>query len=173
VHASRIGIMGWSQGGFVSLMALTDKDSPFKAGIVGAPPTDWRLYDTAYTERYMSTPQENIEGYTHSDALNRLGLIKPGSMLLVHGMADDNVLLANSTRVMTALQEKNIAFESMLYPGERHGIRGAAKQRHRQNLYLDFFARKLKVPVPYASNMFYPVKENPKSSKTVKNQAIN
>lgn len=144
VDGDHIGIMGWSQGGFVTLMTLTAKDTPFAAGAAGAPPTEWGLYDTAYTERYMSTPQANADGYAKSDVLNRLDNMKPGSLLLMHGMADDNVLLANSTRVMAALQKKSIPFELMLYPGERHGVRGNEKNLQRYRLYLDFFNRKLK-----------------------------
>lgn len=144
VDGDHIGIMGWSQGGFVTLMAMTAKDTPFAAGAAGAPPTDWRLYDTAYTERYMSTPEDNPDGYRASDVLTRLSNLKPNSLLLMHGMADDNVQLSNTTRVMQALQERGIPFELMLYPGERHGVRGAEKNIQRYRLYLDFFDRKLK-----------------------------
>ena len=79
-----------------------------------------------------------------SDVLNRIDNLKPGSLLLMHGMADDNVLLSNTTRVMAALQKKSIPFELMLYPGERHGVRGNPKNLQRYRLYLDFFDRKLK-----------------------------
>lgn len=144
VDAKKIGIMGWSQGGFVSLMALTAKDTPFAAGIAGAPPTQWDLYDTGYTERYMSMPQENKDGYIASDVLTRLDNLAPNSLLLMHGMADDNVILANTTRVMEALQSKAIPFELMLFPGERHGLKGLAKNKFRWKLYLDFLDRKLK-----------------------------
>ncbi|MFT3998171.1 MAG: S9 family peptidase, partial [Asticcacaulis sp.] len=144
VNPAKIGIMGWSQGGFVTLMALTAKDTPFAAGAAGAPPTEWGLYDTAYTERYMSTPEANKAGYAASDVLNRLDNLKPGSLFLMHGMADDNVIPENSTRVMDALQKKSIPFELMLYPGDRHGVRGNPKNLFRYRLYLDFFERKLK-----------------------------
>jgi dipeptidyl-peptidase 4 len=144
VDANNIGIHGWSQGGFVTLMALSVKDTPFKAGVAGAPPTKWDLYDTAYTERYMAMPSENIDGYAKSDVLNRLENIKPNSLMIMHGMADDNVLLDNTTRVMGALQAKGIAFESMLYPGERHGLKGHLKKKHQWQLMLDYFDRHLK-----------------------------
>ena len=144
VDAAHIGMMGWSQGGFVTLMSLTAKDSPFAAGNAGAPPTQWALYDTAYTERYMSTPDGNPTGYANSDVLNRLDNLKPGSLLLMQGMADDNVQLANSTRVMLALQKKSIPFELMLYPGERHGLKGNERGLQRFRMQLDFFNRKLK-----------------------------
>ncbi|MDV6329208.1 S9 family peptidase [Asticcacaulis sp. 201] len=144
VDGAHIGIMGWSQGGFVTLMAMTAKDTPFAAGAAGAPPTQWGLYDTAYTERYMSTPQANADGYAASDVLNRIDNLKPGALLLMHGMADDNVQLANSTRVMAALQKKGVPFELMLFPGERHGLKGNERNLQRFRLQLDFFTRKLK-----------------------------
>lgn len=144
VDGDHIGIMGWSQGGFVTMMAITAKDTPFAAGAAGAPPTQWALYDTAYTERYMSTPQNNPDGYSASDVLNRIDNLKPGSLLLMHGMADDNVQLSNTTRVMLALQKKSVPFELMLYPGERHGVRGNDKNLQKYRLFLDFFDRKLK-----------------------------
>ncbi|ADU14379.1 S9 family peptidase [Asticcacaulis excentricus] len=144
VDPAKIGIMGWSQGGFVTLMALTAKDTPFVAGAAGAPPTEWGLYDTAYTERYMSTPQANAENYAKYDVVNRLDNLKPGSLLLMHGMADDNVILQNTTRVVDALQKRSIPFELMLFPGDRHGIRSNEKNLFRYRLYLDFFDRKLK-----------------------------
>ncbi len=143
VDPAHIGIMGWSQGGFVTLMALTAKDTPFAAGAAGAPPTQWALYDTAYTERYMSTPQANPDGYAASDVLNRIDNLKPGALLLMQGMADDNVQFSNSTRVMLALQKKSVPFELMLYPGERHGLHGNERNLQRYRLYLDFFKRKL------------------------------
>lgn len=144
VDADHIGIEGWSQGGFVTLMALTAKDTPFAAGRAGAPPTQWQLYDTAYTERYMSTPQDNPTGYANSDVLNRIGNLKPGSLLLMQGMSDDNVQFSNSTRVMLALQKTGVPFELMLYPGERHGLKGNERNKQRFLLDLDFFNRKLK-----------------------------
>jgi dipeptidyl-peptidase-4 len=144
VDGDHIGITGWSQGGFVTLMAMTAKDTPFAAGAAGAPPSQWQLYDTAYTERYMSTPQANPEGYAAGDVLNRIDNLKPGSLLLMHGMADDNVQLTNSTRVMAALQKKGVPFELMLYPGERHGLKGNERNLQKFRLQLDFFNRKLK-----------------------------
>lgn len=144
VDKGNIGIFGWSQGGFVTLMALSVKDSPFKAGVAGAPPTEWGLYDTAYTERYMDTPQNNKDGYAASDVLNRIENIKPNSLMIAHGMADDNVLLGNTTRVVAELQKRGVPFEMMLYPGEKHGLKGYKKRMFQWNLMMDFFERKLK-----------------------------
>ena len=144
IDGKRIGITGWSQGGFVTLMAMTAKDTPFAAGVAGAPPTQWGLYDTAYTERYMAMPDENKDGYAQSDVLNRLHNLKPNSLMIMHGMADDNVLFDNTTRVIAALQAKSIPFETMLYPGEKHGLKGNAKKKHQFQSALDFFDRHLK-----------------------------
>ena len=140
VDDARIGMMGWSYGGFMSLMALTEPDMGLAAAAVGAPPTEWSLYDTHYTERFMSTPEANAEGYAASDAIPRLDNLT-GRMLLMHGMADDNVILENSTRVIDELQAKSIPFELMLYPGQRHGVRGNERQLQQWRTYLDFFDR--------------------------------
>lgn len=140
VDANRIAMMGWSYGGFMSLMALTEPKMGLASAIAGAPPTEWGLYDTAYTERYMSTPQGNVYGYAASDVNNRLDNLT-GRLLLMHGMADDNVIFENTTRVLNALQEKSIPFETMLYPGQRHGIRGNDRQLHQWRTYLDFLDR--------------------------------
>lgn len=145
VDPNRLGVMGWSYGGFMTLMMLTAEGTPFTAGVAGAPPTEWGLYDTHYTEQFMGKPDENKAGYAQSDVLNRIDRLKPGSLMLIHGMADDNVIFENSTRVLAALQKKGIAFETMLYPGERHSvIRSRSKGLHVMKTHLDFFDRKLK-----------------------------
>ena len=140
VDDDRIAMMGWSYGGFMSLRAITEPDMGLAAAAVGAPPTRWDLYDTHYTERFMSTPELNPEGYAASDAIPRLPNLT-GRLLLMQGMADDNVIFENSTRVMNALQEASQPFELMLYPGQRHGIRGNARQLQQWRTYLDFFDR--------------------------------
>lgn len=145
VDPDRLGVMGWSYGGFMALMLITAPNTPFKAAAAGAPPTEWSLYDTAYTERYMGTPEENKAGYAYSDLNTRLDHLKPGALLLLHGMADDNVILENSTRVMAELQKKAIPFEMALYPGERHSAPSSkAKGLSVMKTHLDFFDRKLK-----------------------------
>lgn len=143
VDPARIGVYGWSQGGFMTLMMMTAEGSPYLAGMAGASPTEWGLYDTAYTERYMLTPEANRAGYAASDVIPRLDRIRPHSLLLMHGMADDNVLLSNTTRVVGALQARSTPFELMLYPGQRHGIRGKALQLHQWRTWSDFFDRRL------------------------------
>jgi dipeptidyl-peptidase-4 len=145
VDGAHLGVTGYSNGGYMTLMLLTVPNSPFAAGVAGAPVTDWTLYDTAYTERYMGTPKDNPEGYAKSQVIARLGELKPGALLLIHGMADDNVVFENSTRVLYDLQHRATAFEMMTYPGLRHRTGWTSKPlRHRTEATLDFFNRKLK-----------------------------
>ncbi|GAW39971.1 Prolyl tripeptidyl peptidase precursor [Brevundimonas sp. SH203] len=140
VDADHIAVMGWSFGGFLSLLTLTDKDANLAAALAGAAPTEWSLYDTHYTERYMSTPQDNPEGYAATDILPRLNDMT-GRLLILHGMADDNVIFGNATRVIDALQARSVPFEMMLYPGQRHGVRGDPRQLQQWRTYLDFLDR--------------------------------
>ncbi|WP_313014208.1 S9 family peptidase [Brevundimonas sp.] len=140
VDPDHVAVMGWSFGGFLSLLTLTDKDANLAAALAGAAPTEWSLYDTHYTERYMSTPQANPEGYAATDVLPRLDDMT-GRLLILHGMADDNVIFGNATRVIDALQAKSQPFEMMLYPGQRHGVRGDPRQLQQWRTYLDFLDR--------------------------------
>jgi len=151
VEDDHIAMMGWSYGGFMTLMALTEPEMGLAAGLAGAPPTEWSLYDTHYTERYMSTPQANAEGYAASDVIPRLPNLT-GRLLLMHGMADDNVIFENTTRVLNALQEASIPFETMLYPGQRHGVRGNPRQLHQWRTYLDFLDRTIGSRAPSAQD---------------------
>ena len=145
VDKDRIGVTGWSYGGYMTLLLLTAPDSPFRAGVAGAPVTDWRLYDTHYTERYMGTPAENASGYAATEVVGRLPRLKPGSVLILHGMADDNVTFDHTTRVLFALQAAGTAFETMVYPGLRHrGGWTPTNRKHRAMQTVDFFDRKLK-----------------------------
>lgn len=142
VDPERIGIMGWSYGGYMSLMSMTTSKA-FRAGVAGAPVTDWRLYDTHYTERYLRTPQENAVGYERSNVFEHLDGLH-GRLLLVHGMADDNVLFTNSTMLMQALQRRGTQFELMTYPGGKHGlIRMPQMGQHYYQTVLEFFERTL------------------------------
>jgi dipeptidyl-peptidase-4 len=145
VDADRIGVTGWSYGGYMTLLMLTAPDSPFRAGVAGAPVTDWKLYDTHYTERFMGTPADNAAGYGASEIVSRLPRLQPGALLLVHGMADDNVTFDHSTRIMYALQSAGTPFELMVYPGLRHrGGWTPTNRMHRAMATLEFFDRKLK-----------------------------
>ncbi len=145
VDGDRLGVTGWSYGGFMTLRLLTEPGSPFKAGAAGGPPADWRLYDTHYTERFMGKPQDREKAYDQSAIVPRLDNLK-GRLLLMHGMADDNVQFENSTRIMARLQELSKPFDLMLYPGERHGIHGDAKNLQQWRTWLAFFKRELGGP---------------------------
>jgi dipeptidyl-peptidase-4 len=143
VDASRIGIYGWSYGGYMTLMCLMQAPDAFAAGVAGAPVTDWALYDTHYTERYLSTPQLNAAGYRESNVLEFAArLSRP--LLLVHGMADDNVLFAHSTALMKKLQDLQKPFDLMTYPGGKHGlIRQNTAGLHAHANIVRFFDREL------------------------------
>jgi dipeptidyl-peptidase-4 len=121
VDGRRIGIFGWSYGGYMTLMCLFRAPDAFAAGVAGAPVTDWTLYDTHYTERYLSTPRLNPGGYAASNVLAYADELKR-PLLLVHGMADDNVLFAHSTALMKKLQDLQKPFDLMTYPGAKHGL---------------------------------------------------
>jgi len=142
VDAKRIGVYGWSNGGYMTLMLLAKNSEVYACGVAGAPVTDWALYDTHYTERYMDLPKDNIEGYREGSVLTHAKGIT-SKLLLIHGMADDNVLFSHSTALMSALQKQGARFELMTYPGAKHGLRGA-DLKHRLNLTQDFFGRCLK-----------------------------
>jgi dipeptidyl-peptidase-4 len=143
VDGKRIGIFGWSYGGYMTLMSLMKAPDAFAAGVAGAPVTDWALYDTHYTERYLSTPALNPEGYRLSNVLEYADrLLRP--LLLVHGMADDNVLFAHSTALMKKLQDLQKPFDLMTYPGGKHGlIRQNITGLHAHANLVRFFDREL------------------------------
>jgi len=142
VDSTRVGIMGWSYGGYMALMALAQPDV-FKAAVAGAPVVDWSLYDTHYTERYLGTPSGNSEGYKRSAVTSYVDQFN-GRLLLVHGMADDNVLFTNSTMLMQQLQSQVKQFELMTYPGGKHGlIRAPEMGKHYYEMVLQFFEREL------------------------------
>lgn len=129
VDADRIGIWGWSYGGFMSSNALFKGNDVFKMAIAVAPVTSWRFYDTVYTERYMRTPQENPSGYDENSPLNHVDKLK-GDFLLVHGSADDNVHLQNTMRLAEALIQADKPFEWAVYPDDNHGIYGGNTRLH-------------------------------------------
>ncbi|MDD4822206.1 MAG: S9 family peptidase [Bacteroidales bacterium] len=129
VEASRIGIWGWSYGGYTTLMALSRGNGIFKAGIAVAPPTKWDFYDTVYTERYMRTPKENKEGYVNGSPLSLTGKFK-GKLLLIHGTADDNVHFQHSAEFAEALVQAGIQFEMQYYTNRDHNIYGGNTRKH-------------------------------------------
>jgi dipeptidyl-peptidase-4 len=146
IDGERIGVHGWSNGGYMTLMLLAQAPDLYACGAAGAPVSDWALYDTHYTERYMNLPAANPDGYRTARVLEHIdGLVGPKAprLLLVHGMADDNVLFGNATTVMSALQKRGQPFELMAYPGAKHGLTGA-DLLHRLRVTEDFFGRCLK-----------------------------
>jgi dipeptidyl-peptidase-4 len=145
VDGAHVGVFGWSYGGYMTLMLLAKASDQFAAGVAVAPVTDWRIYDTAYTERYLSLPADNAAGYEDSSVFKWLpGLRAP--LLLAHGMADDNVLFSNSTRLMAALQAQGTQFRLMTYPGGKHGLSTPAMQKHVFHAIADFLDEKLHGP---------------------------
>ena len=142
VDGERIGVFGHSYGGYMTLMCLARAPEVFKAGVSVAPVSDWSLYDTHYTERYLSTPAANPEGYRDSSLTPYLEDIR-GKLLIMHGMADDNVLFTHSTKLFKALQARRFPFEMMTYPGSKHGLQEQDVSIHRFNMILDFFERSL------------------------------
>lgn len=146
IDADRIGVYGWSNGGYMTLMLLAQAPETYACGVAGAPVTDWALYDTHYTERYMNLPTARVDGYRQARVLEHIdGLVGEDApeLLLIHGMADDNVLFSNTTVLMSALQQAGQPFELMTYPGAKHGLRGK-DLLHRLRLTEDFFGRCLK-----------------------------
>ena len=149
VDADRIGVSGWSYGGYMALMLLAKGGDRIAAAVAGAPVTDWRLYDTHYTERYLGLPDDGRDVYQRTSVFPYLEGIS-GPLLLIHGMADDNVFFTNSTRLMQSLQRANVPFELMTYPGETHFISDRGARLHSDMTTLRFLNRHLKPAVAAA-----------------------
>ena len=141
VDESRIGLWGWSYGGYMTAYAMTRCDD-FKMGISGAPVTDWANYDSIYTERYMGLPSENAEGYRSNSVLDKAADLS-GKLLLVHGTIDDNVHLNNSIQFIDKLQKAGKQFEMMIYPGSRHSVRNKQQLAHLRELMTKFVLENL------------------------------
>lgn len=129
IDSKRIGIQGWSYGGYMSSLCMTKGADYYAAGIAVAPVTNWKYYDSIYTERFMRTPQENSGGYENNSPINFVDLLK-GKYLLVHGSADDNVHLQNTMDMVSALVNKNKPFDMFIYPNKNHGIYGGYTRLH-------------------------------------------
>lgn len=142
VDGERIGIFGWSFGGYLSTSCLAKGNDVFKMAIAVAPVINWKWYDTIYTERFMRTPGENNKGYEDNSPINFAGDIK-GKYLLVHGMADDNVHFQNAAEMARALVAKNIPFDEAYYPNKNHGIYGGATREHLYNKMTNFVLENL------------------------------
>jgi dipeptidyl-peptidase-4 len=143
VDADRIGITGGSYGGYLTLYALTRAPDVFRSGVAGAPVTDWKHYDTIYTERYMGTPADNPEGYEAASPLAKAGELQ-GELLIVHGSSDDNVHLANTLAFVAKLIEADRPHRLLVHPRQRHGFRPQADRIARDRATLDHFERTLK-----------------------------
>jgi len=143
VDSKRIGVFGWSYGGFMTLRLLSAASDKIAMGVSVAPVTDWSLYDTHYTEQFIgATPKGDPEAYKRSGVFAHLDGMK-SPLLLVHGMADDNVLFSNTTLLIDELVKRNVQFDLMTYPGAKHGISGRTSQRHVYGLIESYFKRHL------------------------------
>jgi dipeptidyl-peptidase-4 len=142
VDPTRIGVWGWSYGGYMTLMLMFKAPDVFRAGVSGAPVTDWSLYDTHYTERYLDRPQDNAAGYAASSVLPYAKDLK-GKLLVMHGMADDNVLFLHSTKLFRLLQDLLKPFDVMVYPGAKHGLLRQNDGRHAYAMIKNFFDENL------------------------------
>jgi dipeptidyl-peptidase-4 len=155
VDPTKIATYGWSYGGYMSIKMLQKTPGVYAAAVSGAPVTDWSLYDTHYTERYMGDPRLVPDAYTSSGALVDVKNIRD-PLLLIHGMADDNVFLDNSTAVASAMQKSATPFEMMFYPGQTHRVGGPGVSEHLWTTILNFLDRTVKnrppvtpAPLPY------------------------
>jgi len=142
VDASRIGIWGWSFGGFMASNCIFQGADVFKMAIAVAPVTNWRFYDSIYTERYMQTPQENPSGYDQNSPINHVSKLK-GKFLLIHGSADDNVHVQNTMQMMEALIQANKQFDSQIYPDKNHSIYGGKTRIQLYNKMTNFIKENL------------------------------
>jgi len=146
IDQDQIGIWGWSYGGFMSTNAILKGNDVFSMAIAVAPVTSWRFYDSIYTERYMTTPQENPEGYDENSPINHVEKLK-GNFLLVHGSGDDNVHVQNSMRLIEALVQANKQFEWAIYPDKKHGISGGNTRLHLYTKMTKFIKEHLKTNI--------------------------
>ena len=142
VDKDRIGIQGWSYGGYMSTLCLAKGADVFKMAIAVAPVTNWRYYDSIYTERYMGLPKDNADGYDDNSPINHVKKIK-GKYLLVHGTADDNVHFQNSTELVNALVNANKQFDMQFYVNKNHGIYGGNTRFHLYTKMFDFVKENL------------------------------
>ncbi len=142
IDKDRIGIWGWSYGGYMSTLCMTKGAEYFKTGIAVAPVTNWRYYDNIYTERFMRTPQENGENYDINSPIHHVKMLK-GNYLLVHGMTDDNVHAQNAYDLVTALVAADKQFSMFCYPNRNHGIYGGNTRNHLYRMMTDFIVNNL------------------------------
>ena len=142
IDKERMGIMGWSYGGFMSSLAITKGADLFKMAIAVAPVTSWRYYDNIYTERFMRTPQENAKGYDDNSPINHVRKLK-GNYLLIHGAADDNVHYQNTMEMVNAMVAADKQFDLFIYPNKNHGIYGGNTRNHLFQMMFDYILENL------------------------------
>ena len=142
IDADRLGIWGWSYGGYMSSLAMTKGAGVFKMGIAVSPVTNWRFYDTIYTERYLQTPQLNANGYDTNSPLTYASKLQ-GPFLLIHGTGDDNVHVQNSIVFQDALINAGVQFESFFYPDKHHALEGTQTRHHLYTMMLEFIGKNL------------------------------
>ncbi|MBR0195428.1 MAG: alpha/beta fold hydrolase [Paludibacteraceae bacterium] len=142
IDGERMAILGWSYGGYQTLMTMSQKNHPFKAGVAIAPVTDWKLYDSAYTERYMRRPQVNDRGYDEASLLNKAADLT-GNVLIIHGTADDNVHVQQTMQYIDALVRADKQFEMQLYPDDNHFLKKGNNASHMHNRVLQFLQKNL------------------------------
>jgi len=140
IDESRLGIYGWSYGGYLSLLGLAHFPSIFRAAVAGAPVTSWELYDTAYTERYLGLPEDNPNGYKEGSVLNYAHQFpdEAGRLLLVHGLSDENVHFVHTAELLNALIRWGKPYQLQLYPCERHSLRRLDASEHYETVLLSF-----------------------------------
>ena len=142
IDGNRMAIMGWSYGGYQTLMTMSQKNHPFKAGVAIAPVTDWRLYDSAYTERYMRRPQVNEFGYKNASLINKAADLT-GNVLIIHGTGDDNVHVQHTMQYIDALVRADKQFEMQLYPDDNHQLKKGNNPKHMHERILNFLQKNL------------------------------
>ena len=142
IDKARIGMWGWSFGGYMTTLAMTKGADLFKTGVAVAPGTSWRFYDTVYTERFLRTPQENPAGYDENSPLTYAGKLK-GNFLMIHGTGDDNVHFQNAVALEDALIKANKQFSTFYYPNRNHGIYGGVTRLHLYRMMTDYFVKNL------------------------------
>ena len=142
IDKARIGIFGWSYGGYMSSLCILRSSEVFKAAIAVAPVTNWRFYDSIYTERFMQSPQENASGYDDNSPINYVENLK-GNYLLIHGTADDNVHFQNSAEMIKALVKAGKQFDMFIYPDKNHSINGGNTRYHLYTKMTNFILNNL------------------------------
>jgi dipeptidyl-peptidase 4 len=142
VDGDRVGITGWSYGGFMTLMCMLKLPDVFRVGVAGAPVTSWDGYDTAYTERYLGTPQDNPDVYREGSATTHAAGLR-GNLLIVHGMLDENVHFRHTARFLEALAKTRAHCDLLLYPSGRHGLRSEEDRRNMHERIAGYFAEHL------------------------------